>query len=188
MTSEGKIVFEGKTGKGFDVMLRYPMRGDAPALLDFINTLSREQTYIMFQGEQITPEEEERYLEGRLAAIGGGTGVQLLAFCNGLLAGNAGVDMQWGSNRHIGVLGISVAQAFRGQGVGELLMNAIINQAVTHLASLKIVTLTVFGNNTVAMNLYAKVGFVEFGRLPGGRLHRGQYVDDVHMYRRVRED
>jgi hypothetical protein len=32
------------------------------------------------------------------------------------------------------------------------------------------------------------MGFIEFGRLPGGVLHRGQYVDDVYMYKRVRED
>ena len=37
MTDQGKIVFEGKTAKGLDVLLRYPMRGDAPALLKFIS-------------------------------------------------------------------------------------------------------------------------------------------------------
>lgn len=188
MAGEGKIIFEGKTAKGLDVSLRYPKSGDAPILLDFINKLSREQTYILFQGEQLTLEDEEHYLEGRLAAIEAGTGVQLAAFSNGLLAGNAGIDIRWGTSRHTGELGIAVAQSFRGQRVGELLLNAIINEAITHLPQLKIITLEVFGNNPIAMNLYAKVGFVEFGRLPGGRLHRGQYVDNVYMYKRVRDN
>jgi hypothetical protein len=49
MTGDGKIFFEGKTAKGLDVVLRYPMHGDAPALLEFINALSAEQTCIMFR-------------------------------------------------------------------------------------------------------------------------------------------
>jgi ribosomal protein S18 acetylase RimI-like enzyme len=188
MVEEGKVIFEGKTGKGLDVILRYPKSGDAPVLLDFINALSREQTYILFQGEQLTLEEEQRYLEGRLAAVANGTGVQLAAYSNGLLAGNAGIDLRWGTSRHTGELGIAVAQPFRGQGVGDLLLNTIINEAIAHLSGLKIVTLEVFGNNTTAINLYTKVGFVEFGRLPGGRLHRGQYVDNVYMYKSVGKD
>jgi ribosomal protein S18 acetylase RimI-like enzyme len=187
MISEGSIIFTGITSKGLDVMLRYPMHGDAPTLLEFINTLSHEQTYILFQGEQMTLEEEERYLEGRLAAVEAGSGVQILAFSNGLLAGNVSIDLRLGNCSHIGVLGISVAQPFRGRGVGELLMNTIINEAITHLHKLQIITLEVFGNNTIAMNLYSKMGFIEFGRLPDGRLHRGQYVDDVYMYKRVRD-
>jgi ribosomal protein S18 acetylase RimI-like enzyme len=188
MIEEGKVVFEGKTAKGLDIVLRYPKSGDAPVLLDFINALSSEQTYILFQGEKQTLEDEERYLQGRLSATANATGVQLLAFSNGLLAGNTQIDVSWGTNRHVGGLGIAVAQRFRGQGVGELLMNAIINEAITHLHGLKIITLEVFGNNATAINLYAKMGFIECGRLPGGRLHRGQYVDNVYMYKRVRED
>ena len=71
-----------------------------------------------------------------------------------------------------------------GMELGE---NTIINEAITHLQKLQIITLEVFGNNTIAMNLYSKMGFIEFGRLPDGRLHRGQYVDDVYMYKRVRD-
>ena len=186
MIKAGSVVFEGKTAKGLDILLRYPRKGDAPALLDFINTLSREQTYLLFQGEQQTLEDEERYLDGRLTAIANGTGVQLLAYSNGILAGNTEIDLGWGTNRHVGSLGIAVAQRFREQGVGELLLNAIINEAITHLPELKIIMLEVFGNNTTAINLYTKVGFVEYGRLPGGRLHRGQYVDNVYMYKLAR--
>jgi RimJ/RimL family protein N-acetyltransferase len=183
----GKIIFEGVTAKGLHVVLRHPRHGDAPALLDFINTLSREQTYILFQGEQLTLKDEESYLESRLAVIAAGTGVQLLAFADGQLAGNAGIDRKWGTNRHTGELGISVAHAFRGQGVGELLMKVILDEANRQIQELEIVTLEVFGNNPVAINLYQKVGFIEFGRLPGGRLHRGEYVDNIYMYRRLRD-
>lgn len=185
--SVGRIVFEGATAKGLNALLRYPKPGDAPTLLDYINVMSREQTYILFQGEQLTLEDEEHYLQARLAAIQAGTGVQVLAFVNGKLTGNAGIELKWGTNEHVGELGISVALPFRGQGLGELLMNTVINEAITHLEGLKLITLEVFGNNTAAINLYQKVGFIEFGRLPGGRLHRGQYVDNVYMYKRVRE-
>lgn len=186
LSNEGRIVFEGVTHRGLEVILRYPQAGDAPILLDFINTLSRELTFILFQGEQLTLDDEEKWLEARLATIQAGKGAHVLAFSGGVLAGNTGIELGWGSNRHIGILGISVAQAFRGQGVGELLMNAVINEAVTQLDLLRLIELEVFGNNTAAIKLYQKLGFVEYGRLPGGRLHRGQYVDNVYMYKPVK--
>ena len=184
----GTIVFEGPTAKGLNVVLRYPQPGDAPVLLDYINTLSSEQTYILFQGEQLTLEDEERWLENHLDQIASSRLVQLMAFSNGQLAGDAEIALGSGTSRHVAGLGISLAQPFRGQGLGELLISTLIEEAAINLPGLRMITLNVFGNNVVAQNLYRKVGFVEYGRLPGGILHRGEYVDNVYMYRRVRDE
>ena len=43
-----------------------------------INTISKEQTFILFQGEEITLEAEEKWLEGELKKIKEGKAVQLL--------------------------------------------------------------------------------------------------------------
>ena len=47
----GKVIFEGKTKKGLPVALRYPKANDLADLLNYINTISKEQTFIQFQGE-----------------------------------------------------------------------------------------------------------------------------------------
>lgn len=47
----GTIVFEGKTKKGLDVVIRYPKAEDLMALLGFINGLVREGAPILAQKE-----------------------------------------------------------------------------------------------------------------------------------------
>jgi RimJ/RimL family protein N-acetyltransferase len=48
------------------------------------------------------------------------------------------------------------------------------------------VILTIFANNPIARPLYESLGFIEFGKLPGGvKLEEG-YADHVFMYKRVR--
>jgi ribosomal protein S18 acetylase RimI-like enzyme len=185
MTNEGKVIFTGKTSKGLDVTLRYPMRSDLHALWEFINALSQERTYILFQGETISLEDEEKYLDDMLNQIEARKRVQVLVFVGDRLAGNAEISLESDVREHVGSLGIAVAQPYRGQGVGELLMRTIIDEASAHLPGMKMVMLMVFGNNQTGQNLYRKVGFVEHGRLPGGILHRDHYVDAVYMYKMV---
>ncbi len=69
-----------------------------------------------------------------------------------------------------------------GLGVGTALMQAVLDEARAHLAGLQIVTLSVFGNNETAIRMYERFGFQEFGRLPRGIRHQGQYVDHIYMY------
>lgn len=56
---EGKVVFEGKTDKGFPIVIRYPKISDLDQALKYINELSKEQTFILYQGE-ITSEADEK--------------------------------------------------------------------------------------------------------------------------------
>jgi hypothetical protein len=80
------------------------------------------------------------------------------------------------------VLGISVAQAFRGQGVANF-DEWIINQAVTHLASLKIVTLTVFEQHRCHEPVCQRAVEFDGCQVAASR----QYVDDVHMWAGARD-
>jgi ribosomal protein S18 acetylase RimI-like enzyme len=177
-----RLVFEGKTPKGAEVLLRYPEPGDLRALWEFINALSREQTYLLLQGEEISWEDEQHYLNRQLEAIGHNQAVQLLAFTDGRLIGNVDVSVGDGlSQKHVGGLGIAVAQEARGMGVGRLLMETVISEAANNLPGLQMITLQVFGNNATAIALYESLGFREFGRLPRAYKHRDQYVDGVYM-------
>jgi len=35
------------------------------------------------------------------------------------------------------------------------------------------------------VRLYERLGYQEYGRLPGGIMYRGEYVDRVSMYKRI---
>ena len=59
------------------------------------------------------------------------------------------------------IVSVGVRKAYRGQGIGELLLISAIEQAVLRHASL--VTLEVRPTNHVAINLYLKYGFKERG-------------------------
>lgn len=185
---EGKVVFEGKTEKGLDVIIRYPKKTDVKIMFDYINTLSKEQTFIRFQGEQISFEEEEKFISSMLKKIAANTGVQLLVFHKNQLIGVSDITMKDRVEKHEGVLGITIAKDFRGQGIGKLLIEQILKEAIKSLPQLRIITLGIFENNPTALNLYKKFGFVEYGRLPKGLIHKGSYIDHIYMYKVVRSE
>jgi len=68
------------------------------------------------------------------------------------------------------ITNIAVRESYRRQGMGELLLIALIDLAVELGA--KLVTLEVRASNTTAQSLYAKYGFIEVG------LRRGYYTDN----------
>lgn len=180
------IILTTKTSHGNALVIRYPVAADLEKLHEFINTLSGERTFINFQGEEIPLADERVYLETQLARIERHEQVHLYAWCDGCLAGSSGIELKTQVAAHVGVFGIAIARAFRRQGIGSLLMETVLREAHRQIPALRLVTLEVFGSNPVAQALYEKHGFVEYGRLPGGVLHRDRYVDDVLMYKRLR--
>lgn len=184
MIEPGTVVAQVSTPKG-EVAIRYPRPDDLSALLDFINALSREQTYILFQGEQMTLEEEEAWLSARLKELADGRAVSLCVIHAGTVIGTAAVTLKGLAERHVGVLGISVQAGYRRLGIGAALLDAVLSEAETKLEGLRIIELGVFGNNPVARKLYESRGFIEHGTLPGGVRHRDAFVDHILMHRRV---
>ena len=85
--NSGQIVFQGKTSAEKDIFIRYPQEGDAQLMCDYINTLSKEQTFIRFQGEQISLEDEAKYLNDQLQRIKDQKTVQLFVVCDNHIVG-----------------------------------------------------------------------------------------------------
>ncbi|MFA5933065.1 MAG: GNAT family protein [Microgenomates group bacterium] len=181
----GQIIFQGKTKKDLEILVRYPQQGDAQLLCDYINTLSLEKTFIRFQGEQVSLEDEQKYLDNQLKGIGEGTVAMLLVFDGIKLIAVSDINMKDKAEKHIGYFGISVAKEYRGKGIGGLLMDLVIKEAEKNLKDLKIIELSVFSDNPVAMSLYEKFGFQKFGILPEGVLHADVPVDHIYMYKKV---
>lgn len=178
------IVARTRTPSG-EVIIRYPHPDDVHALLTFINTISLEQTFIHFQGEQLTLEQETAWLADRHSAISRGDAVLLCALHDNQVIGTTGVERKRQAESHIGVFGISILQPYRGQGIGTAMMNAIFQETRQTMPGIQIIELSVFANNTGARNLYRRQGFIEHGNLPGGIRHRDDYVDHILMHRRL---
>lgn len=181
----GQIVFQGKIGNGVDILVRYPQPGDAKQMCDYINTLSNEKTFILFQGDQTSLEDEQKYLDSQLKNIENKKTVMLLVFNENKLIGISEVGMKDKAEKHIGGFGISIAKDFRGKGIGSFLTDVVIKESEKKLKSLKIIILGVFGDNNIAKEMYKKFGFLEYGNLPEGILHANVPVDHIYMYKKV---
>ena len=182
-----KIVFKGLSKKGNKIIVCYPTEDDAQIFCDYINALSKEKTFVRFQGEEVSLEDETKYLNTQLEKIAKKQTVELLVFCNNKLIGISSIDMKDKTESHEGVFGISVARESRGEGIGRKFMQLVLEEAEKNMPQLRIITLGVFGDNPLAKKMYEEFGFKEYGKLPKGSLHKEKYVDHIYMYKNVKQ-
>lgn len=82
---------------------------------------------------------------------------------------------------HWGEVGMSVHAQWRGQGLGTLMVDALLKWVKVH-PTLEKVCLKVFAANKGAYKLYKKLGFEEEGRLKNClKLEEGHYTDAILM-------
>ena len=120
----------------------------------------------------------------RLAGNVGTRQVTFAAVVNGRVVGNAGLHPINNNPRqkHVCSLGISIADAYQGRGVGRALMNACLDFA-DNWANYARVELTVHSDNARAVKLYESLGFEHEGRLRDFSFREGGYVDALFMGR-----
>lgn len=184
----GKKIKTATLRNGVPILLRYPEESDVQGMLDLINAISTEDTFITFSGEQLSFDEEKAYFDQVARDIESFNMVKILAIHAGKIVGNADVSRDKSGRRrshHVGSFGITIAKEFRGVGLGELMMQTIIEEAKKEIPGLRIVKLAVYGENHTAQKLYTKMGFKEFGRLQEGAWYRGRYIEEIGMYTEV---
>lgn len=120
----------------------------------------------------------------RLAGNVGTRQVSFVAVVNGRVAGNAGVHPVSDNprHRHVCSLGISIADAYQGRGVGRALMNACLD-FTDHWANYPRVELSVHADNQRAIALYESLGFRAEGQHRDFSFREGGYVDALFMAR-----
>lgn len=181
-----KIVYEGKTKTGKDITIRYLEESDIAEMTRYINDLSKEKTFITFQGEEVSFEDEEKYIEGFLKKIDEKIGIKLLAIHENKIVGISDIFLGERTASHVGVFGLTVAKEFRNQGLGRLLMDLAIKEAEKEMTNLKIITLGVFSKNSIAKRIYEGFGFVEYGKLPNGIMRDNTFEDEIFMYKNIK--
>ena len=108
----------------------------------------------------------------------------LVAEIDGEIVGSAGMHPVGPSprRRHAMVMGISVAKAAQGKGVGTALMQALCDYADRWAGILRI-ELSVFPDNARAIALYTKFGFELEGTHRAYAMRNGKYADVLTMAR-----
>ena len=129
-----------------------------------------------------TRAETDQWLAGVFASIAAGDGALCTAWRDGrLVAMGAWLRDQVPYFRHLAELvKIMVDPRARGAGLGRLVTRALIASAAA--AGIETMILGVRGNNHLAIQLYAELGFVEWGRLPDVIEVGDERYDDVRMY------
>lgn len=162
-------------------IIRSATEADAAALLVYARENLREGTGSVTTLEEFTLsiEDERRFLTEHAEKPGW---LALLAEVNGKVVGFTGFRNNPRKRlAHNGMLGISVRQEFRGRGVGEALLSALLEWARANPLIDK-VSLAVFADNVPAIALYRKLGFKEEGRrVREIKFGEGQYKDDLLM-------
>jgi RimJ/RimL family protein N-acetyltransferase len=186
----GQIVKTFKSKSGKEIVLRFPRKDDLEDLLEYINELSREDTFLTFSGEVITRKEEELFLTDVLKDMKVHKQLFLMAYDGNRLAGVCGIEQDKSVRKralHIGIAGISLRKEYRGDGIGRTMFETLIKIGCKYLLY-KLLTLNVYSLNIKAQKLYESVGFKRYGVLPGGIYYKGDYIDKIQMYKVNKKD
>lgn len=176
------ILTKFTTKKGRTIEVVEPSLDLLDEILEFANKLTAEDTFLTFDpGKKILKEDEKKWLENNLTNIANGKTVLLWAYFDGKIVGS--VDVNRGlsvRDYHIGAIGLMIDKDFRGEGIGKFLLKMIIEKAKQ--MGLRTLVLDVFSDNIAAINLYQKMGFKEWGRLPDGLYRQKKFSDKIEMY------
>jgi RimJ/RimL family protein N-acetyltransferase len=183
MFTPGITISEFASKKGKNIVLRLPYEDDVEQMLHYINTLSKEDTYISRSGEQLTLAEEQKYLDKALENLEKGNGFLLLAIHNNQQVGIADVTRMEGRSKHVGRLNISLAIEFREEGIGSEMISILSDLA--RKIGLQMLELIVYSVNERGIHVYTKSGFKEVGRIPKKALFHGELVEEVIMVKHL---
>ncbi|MBP1871120.1 putative acetyltransferase [Ensifer adhaerens] len=124
-----------------------------------------------------TPEQTRKWLEGLSE-----DNTVIIAERDDRIVGMAGLHRNKGRRYHSAMLGISVDDNHRGEGIGKALLTALIDAADNWLGISRI-ELTVFTDNEAAIALYRKAGFEHEGTHRAYALRNGVLADVIAMAR-----
>ena len=165
--------------------IRHAEPADAAAVLSYVREVMTDSPWIATTLDDFTMTEaqEREWISQRRDAPGS---LFLVAELDGAIIGALGFENRHRvRERHRGELGMTVAADWRGRGVGEALLAALIDWAEANPVVERL-GLQVVPENEPAVGLYRKLGFEEEGRLRGAmKLAPGEYADVILMARWV---
>jgi len=159
-----------------NILITKAMPEDAKEILEYLKKIGGETDNLTFgsEGLPISEETEKSYLEKLAVST---TSVMYVAKKDGKIVGNASFNGMPGERiKHRGEVAVSVLKCEWGQGIGSMLLEAIIDFA-KNVARAEIISLEVRSDNERAIKLYKKYGFEKIGCFKGFFKIDGEYVD-----------
>ena len=166
---------------GRTLILRDPTLDDAEELLNYLKIVGGETDFLLADENGIdglTLEGERDWITGTLNAPNtkmflGVLDGEIVLVCDVRAAGRKRIA-------HVGGVAISIKRAYWHLGIGSIAMQAMIDFARSTNV-LRSLSLEVHAENSRAIALYRRFGFVEVGRHKG-RIHVGErYYDEILM-------
>jgi RimJ/RimL family protein N-acetyltransferase len=166
------------------VRIRPAVPDDAGPALEYLRKVGGETPNLTFgaEGPGLTESEEREYLA---RVVKSDNSLAIFALVDGVIVG--GLTFDGGKRprlRHAGEFGISVAQEYAGLGIGRALLEYMIAWAERGGVVRKI-NLKVRADNTGAIRLYERMGWVHEGRTTRDTLIDGKFNDCLVMGRAV---
>ena len=160
-----------------DITVRLTQLEDAPHLIEW---LSDEKVLCWFPMSDAREIEDAARIRVGYSKIGSG----LTVLCEGEPCGLATLYIQpYKKLAHTCLFSIIVKKELRGQGVGQLLLERLIEMAKLKF-HIEILHLEVYEGNP-AQRLYEKMGFVEFGRQSHFIKEKGVFSAKILMQKKL---
>jgi RimJ/RimL family protein N-acetyltransferase len=162
------------------IVIRKAVKSDSKVLIEYLNTIGGESDFLTFGTGEFgrSIEQEEEFIESALKRE---NALFIIAEVDGKIVGN--LNFSGGVRQriaHVGEFGVSVLKEYWGNGIGEELIKYLINWSNT-VGIIRKINLRVRTDNTRAISLYKKLGFLEEGILKRDFLINGEFYDSLLM-------
>ena len=179
----GPITLKDRNGR--EVVLRNAELSDAEDLIRYLKITTAETPYLIREPEEVTltVEQEKEFLQ---SVIDDGRSLLLIATVDGKHVGNCSLMSvgRYKRYRHRCDVAIALYQEYCGTGIGSLMLNTIFEIAKEN--GYEQAELEVIAENKNAIELYKKLGFVEYGRFPDNMKYADNtYVDAYWMMKKL---
>jgi RimJ/RimL family protein N-acetyltransferase len=162
------------------IVIRKAVKSDSKVLIEYLNTIGGESDFLTFGTGEFgrSIEQEEEFIESALKRE---NALFIIAEVDGKIVGN--LNFSGGVRQriaHVGEFGVSVLKEYWGNGIGEELIKYLINWSNT-VGIIRKINLRVRTDNTRAISLYKKLGFLEEGILKRDFFINGEFYDSLLM-------
>ncbi|MFE1245883.1 GNAT family N-acetyltransferase [Fictibacillus sp. NPDC058756] len=163
-----------------EVTVRRATKDDAQNMIDFYNAVGGETDFLSFGANEFKRDLRE-YEDYITATSNEQNSIMLLALIDSEIISIATINSsQKERTKHVGTLGIVVSKTYTGLGLGKILMNGLIEWAKQNGVTKKI-SLVTNETNTVAIELYKKLGFEVEGLLKKDNFINGNFNNTIIM-------
>ncbi len=176
--------------KDKEIRIRYLDKEDiekASKINRFANELVKDESAFIPNDIGKILETQDFRIKERLEEMGEKRALVLIAENdnNHRIIGRASITPKLGLAEHIGLLEVHILKNYRGLGLGNFLMDEILELAKGELNKVDTVRLSVFSNNEAAIGLSKKKGFKKVVEIPQQVAANGVVADEVIMLKEI---